>query len=214
VRNSEVNVSLEAALSDTRLKRYLRDSGGLIDAALSLYERNARLAEAFYRPLQSLEVCLRNNLSRELAARYGANWFLNGGPPLEADAVEKINYAIDDLRRSGRAPTPGAVIAELSFGFWVMILARKYDANLWRSTFAKVFLEGGRRMARQPVHNRMDAIRNFRNRVFHHEPIYHLNPQQVHDDIIQAIGWMCPHTAAWAWEHSRVPHVLANPWPP
>lgn len=213
MRNNEINASLERALSDTRLRRYLTDSGGFLDAALSLYERNARIAEAFYRPLQSLEVCLRNHLSSELAARYGTNWFRNGGPPLDLEALERINKAMGDLARAGRASTPGAVVAELNFGFWVLMLSRKYDSNLWRSTFSRAFLEGGRRMARQRVHNRMDSIRNFRNRVFHHEPIYHMNPAQMHTDIIQAIAWMCPHTAAWAWEHSRAPYVLENPWP-
>lgn len=214
MRTPAVDAALERALSVPRLGRYLADSGGILDAALSLYERNARLAEAFYRPLQSLEVCLRNHLSAQLAARYGSHWYQNGGPPLDQETVERINGAIADLARAGRAPTPGAVVAELSFGFWVMVLGRKYDATLWRTTFAPAFSESGRRMARQPIHNRMDAIRNFRNRVFHHEAIYHLNPAQRHADIIQAIAWICPDSAAWAWEHSRVPYVLANPWPP
>ena len=196
-----------------RLGRYLADSGGILDAALSLYERNARMSEAFYRPLQSLEVCLRNHLSAELADAYGAQWFKNGGPPLRRDALDKIDRATVDLARAGRQPSPGAVIAELNFGFWVMVLSRKYDANLWRANFSGVFTEAGKRMARQRVHNRMDTIRNFRNRVFHHEPIYHLNPAQVHADIIEAIEWICPDSAAWALHHSRVPHVLANPWP-
>lgn len=213
MRTPPINIALERALSNNRLRRYLADSGGILDAALSLYERNARLAEAYYRPLQSLEVCLRNHLSAELTGHYGTHWFLNGGPPFDKEEVDKINRAIIDLKRAGRGASPGAVIAELSFGFWVAVLSRKYDATLWRTTFASVFLEGGRRMGRQTVHNRMDAIRNFRNRVFHHEPIYHLNPAQMHDEIIQAIAWICPDSAAWALEHSRIPHVLANPWP-
>lgn len=214
MRTPATNAALERALSRTRLTRYLADSNGILDSALSLYERNARLAEAFYRPLQSLEVCLRNHLSNELALRYGANWFRNGGPPLGDDALDKIDRAMDDLERAGRVVTPGAVVAELSFGFWVIVLGRRYDATLWRTAFASVFLEGGRRMARQKVHNRMDSIRRFRNRVMHHEPIYHLDPAQMHADILQAIAWICPDSAAWAWEHSRIPHVLANPWPP
>jgi hypothetical protein len=151
-----------------------------------------------------------------LAARFGTNWFRNGGPPLDPTAIAKIDKAIDDLVRAGRGPIPApdAVIAELNFGFWVVVLSRKYDATLWRSCFASVFREGGSRMARQRVHNRMDTIRNFRNRVFHHEPIYHLDPTRMHADIIQAIAWICPDSAAWAWEHSRVPYVLAKPWPP
>lgn len=214
MRTPAINVAIERAVSAPRLGRYLRDSGGIVDAALSLYERNARLAEAFYRPLQSLEVALRNHMSGELAARYGSHWYSNNGPPLGQEAIDKITKAVDDLRRAGRQPSPGAVVAELNFGFWVMVMARKYDSTLWRTTFNPVFREAGRKMPRQRVHNRMDRIRNFRNRVFHHEPIYHLDPAGMHAEIIDAIAWICPETAAWAWEHSRVPYVLANPWPP
>lgn len=214
MRTPAVNTALERALSSPRLGRYLVDSNHILDAALSLYERNARMAEAFYRPLQALEVCLRNHLSAQLADLYGANWYRNGGPPLDQGALEKIDRAIEDLKRANRQPSPGAVVAELNFGFWVLVMSRKYDATLWRSAFAVVFTEAGKRPARQRVHNRMDSIRNFRNRVFHHEPIYHLDPGTMHAEIIETIGWMCPDSAAWALEHSRVPYVLDNPWPP
>lgn len=213
MRTPSLNISIEAALSSPRLGRYLVDSGGITDAALSLYERNARIAEAFYRPLQCLEVCLRNHLNRQLVGMYACSWHINNGPPFDPDTVQKINHAVSELRRAGRAVTPDAVLAELNFGFWVLLLSRRYDANIWRSTFAPAFREGGKRMARQRVHNRMNEIRDFRNRVFHHEPIYHLDPAQRHADIIQAIAWLCPETAVWAWEHSRVPYVLENPWP-
>ena len=32
-----------------------------------------------------------------------------------------------------------------------------------------------------------------------------------HEQIIEAIGWMCPHTAEWTAHHSRVVAVLAAP---
>lgn len=69
MRTPQINIALERALSPTRLGRYLADTNGLLDSALSLYERNARLAEAFYRPLQSLEVCRRFASSWTMRAR-------------------------------------------------------------------------------------------------------------------------------------------------
>lgn len=213
MRTAELNIAIELGLSTPRLGRYMIDSGGILDAALSLYERNARLAEAFYRPLQALEVCLRNHMNLQLTGMYGSNWHINAGPPFSPQTLAKIDVAIDELGRGRRAATNPAVVAELNFGFWVMLLSRGYDATLWRTTFSPAFSQGGKRMARQTVHNRMDRIRDFRNRVFHHEPIYHLGPEQMHADIIQAIAWLCPTSAVWAWEHSRVPYALENPWP-
>lgn len=212
-RTAAIDLALQRGLSSPRLGRYLVDSGGILDAALSLYERNARLAESFYRPLQALEVCLRNHMDARLVRQFGANWYANGGPQLDDETLEKIDKAVRDVKQSGKRVTPGAVVAELSFGFWVLLLSRRYDATLWRSQFSPVFTEAGRKMARQRVHNRMDELRKFRNRVAHHEPIYHLDPAQKHADLIQGIAWICPDSAAWAWEHSRVPYVLEKPWP-
>lgn len=206
-----MNAALQASLSPARLSRYMALSNNLLDSALSLYERNARLSAAFHTPLQCLEVCLRNNLNRELSTKYGTNWFLNGGPPLQQPAIDKIDAAIKDLNRSGTQITPGAVVAELSFGFWVMILGRKYDSDIWRSCLTLAFLEGGRRTSRQRVHNRMNDLRGLRNRVAHHEPIFHQDLGIAHQQIIEAIAWICPASAAWALNQSQVPHVLANP---
>ena len=214
MRTPAIDAALERALSRSRLGRYLAASSDITDAALSLYERNQRISEAFHRPLMALEVCVRNRMSAALSARYGPNWYRITAPPFEQGAHDKLDKAMDDLARDRVPLTEGAVVAELTFGFWVTILAPKYEPSLWTPMFSGLFLEGGRRIARQKVHNRLNALRKFRNRVAHYEPIYHLNPTQVHAEIIQTIAWLCPDTAVWAFEHSRVPYVLANPWPP
>ena len=59
------------------------------------------------------------------------------------------------------------------------------------------------------VHGRLNAIRRFRNRVAHHEPIFHRPLEELHEEIMETIGWMCPNTAAWARHHSRFPAVFA-----
>ncbi|MFA7647850.1 MAG: hypothetical protein WCY15_12850 [Phenylobacterium sp.] len=211
MRTPAIDAALVRALSTPRLGRYLADSGGILDAALSLYERNARISEAFHRPLQGLEVCLRNHLNDRLAARYGTHWYRTTAAPLTPATIEKLDKAMNDLQRSRLPINQGSVVAELNFGFWVTLLSRPYARSLWPPTFSGIFHEGGRRMSWQTVHRRMNELRDFRNRVAHHEPIYHLNPAQVHADIIQATAWICPDTAAWILEHSQVPRVLATP---
>lgn len=213
MRTSAMNSALERALSSPRLGRYLRDSNGLLDAALALYERNQRISEAFHRPLQSLEVCLRNYLNERLVAHYGSNWVHNMSPPFHQPEISRVEKAKADLKQKRVPVTQGAVVAELTFGFWVTLLSAHYEPSLWTPHFSKVFRNGGRKLKRQVVHNQMNDLRVFRNRVAHYEPIYHLNPTKVHADIIAALAWICPDSAAWAWEHSRVPYVLENPWP-
>lgn len=213
MRTPAINAALERALSVPRLGRYMRDSNQLLDAALSLYERNQRMTEAFHRPLQALEVCLRNHLNARLVSHYGSNWVHTMAPPFGQSEVERVDKAKKDLRRERVPVTQGAIVAELTFGFWVTLLSAQYEHTLWTPQFSRVFRSAGRKMRRQTVHNRMNELRVFRNRVAHYEPIYHMTPSRRHADLIEAIAWMCPDSAAWAWEHSRVPYVLQRPWP-
>lgn len=207
MRNNEINRALEASLSRERLEKYLEVAGGDLDHALTLYERNTRLAEAFYSPLQSLEVCLRNGLNARLMVVYGGDWLENGTPPLDPDARDEIAQALRSLPAATR--TQGQVIAELRFGFWVGLLGPRYDATLWRKALHMAF-RARTGVKRSVVHGRLNALRRFRNRVAHHEPVFHRPIETLHAELLEAIGWMCRDTAAWAEHNSRFPAVYAG----
>lgn len=209
MRTAAINTALEKHLSRERLEKYLARTGGDLDKALALYERNTRLSEAFYTPLQCLEVCFRNRLSLELKTTYGDDWFRPGKVPFERDAVDEIVAVVEDLKVRGKAVTTGAVVAELRFGFWVAMLGPRYDAGLWRKALFRAFLKDGRTPKRGAVHGRLNAVRRFRNRIAHHEPILFRDLPATHNEIIEATQWMCPETAAWAAHHSRFPAVFA-----
>lgn len=211
MRNPLINNAIALSLSRDRLDKYLNAAGNDLDLAIGLYERNTRLAETFYTPLQALEICLRNHIDIQLVATYGPDWMTNGQPPLNGWAQNQIATASRDLATANAPVAPGAIVAELHFGFWLSLLAPQYDATLWRTACHRAFRANGRGLARRTVHGRLNAIRRFRNRVAHHEPIFQANLQQVHDEIIEAAEWMCPQTAAWALHHSRFPAVLAAP---
>lgn len=198
-----MNAALSRSISRNRLEKYLEASNDDLDQALTLYEWNTRLAEALYTPLQSVEVCLRNMLHESLASTYGSDWLLRGGVPLMGGAQR----AIADAGRMQRGVTAGAVIANLPFSFWVGLLGPAYDQTIWRQAAHTAFrADGGK--ARGAVHGRLNAIRRFRNRVAHHEPIFD-RAADMHNEIIEAIGWMCRDTMAWTTAHSHFPKVSA-----
>lgn len=114
--------------------------------------------------------------------------------------------AVEELKRERRDLSPGKVIAELKFSFWVGLLGPQYDGTIWRRCLYKAFLAGGGK-PRKNVHARFNALRRFRNRIAHHEPIFHRAIKVTHIEIIEAIGWMCKQTAAWADHHSRFENV-------
>lgn len=123
---------------------------------------------------------------------YGAGWMLDDATPLDASAFESVQKAWNDLSKPDAEKTSGDLIAELKFSFWVSLLAQKYDETLWRRACYKAFPNfKGRRAV---VHSRFNVIRRFRNRIAHHEPIFHKDLRRVHSEVIQATGWMCRDT--------------------
>lgn len=206
LRTEIINLALERTISRARLEKYLIEMKGDLDAALELYEYNIRVSEAFYTPLQNLEICLRNTIDQCMSGVYGADWFHNGVAGLTMDAQNEVLAAYQELGDQENTP-PGAVIAELKFAFWVGLLAPKYDSTLWRKALYRGFQKtGGKR--RSDVHGRFNAIRRFRNRIAHHEPIFNKDLRLAHDEIMEAIGWMCRDTKSWTEHHSRVIAVI------
>lgn len=206
MRTPSTNVALSGSISLDRLSKYLAETNGDLDQALALYERNTRLSEAFYGPLQCMEVCLRNKLSAQLEKAYGASWLLGTAVPLDPDAFQAIAKAIDSIKP--KPVTPGAVIAELSFSFWVGLMGPRYDATLWRKSLQAAFRADGKGKARGLVHGRFNALRRLRNRIAHHEPIFQRPLPKMHSELMEAIGWMCSETQAWALHHSRFEDVF------
>lgn len=208
LRNPAINTSLEEVLTRDRLEKYLEAASGDLDHALSLYERNSRIAEAFYTPLQTLEICLRNRIHRNLSLAYGSRWFEANSVPLQSDVRRDIDRAKAAILQSRKLITTGRIVAELNFGSWVSLLGPRYDATLWRTSLFSAFRETGRNMRRDRVHRRLNALRRLRNRIAHHEPIFHRDLETDHAEVIETIRWMSADTADWAMLTSRFPEVF------
>ena len=209
LRTTEINASLEKTLSRSRLEKYLASCNDDLAKALTRYERNTRLSEAFYTPLQCVEICLRNTIHHRMGEAYGSDWMTNGAAPLMEGSANMVANAVKELQKSTGWPSNDAIVSELKFAFWVGMLGHGYDATLWRTVLFDGFSVGGRRR-RRTIHARFNAIRRFRNRVAHHEPIIEKDLEMVHYEIIEAISWMCVDTSAWAKHVSRFPTVFAE----
>lgn len=78
-------------------------------------------------------------------------------------AQRKVNERQD-------VPTPGHVIAELHFGFWVGLFANNYHSALWVNRLESAFPNYSG--TRKDLHVDLERLRKLRNRIAHHEPIY------------------------------------------
>lgn len=201
LRTPAIDQSLERTISRARLKKYLDATGDDLGAAIGLYERNTRLSESLYTTLQGLEICLRNTIDAEMSRVYGVLWLTDQTVPLQRNAQ---NAVIEAMSRVGQL-SHDDLVAELKFSFWVGMLGPRHDKDLWRRAVHRGFrAKGGKR--RSDVHGRMNALRRFRNRVAHHEPIFG-NALQMHTEALEAIEWMCRDTHAWISACSRFTDV-------
>ena len=202
--------AIERSLSPERLSSYLPLANGDRPKALFLYQHNTALSEALYTPLQGLEVGLRNACDIQLVKLLGESWYDNRHGIFQHPLTEMIERAGRSLVSDGKNISGGRMVSELSFGFWVAILAPRYENHLWRPALRKAFPNRPRGIERRDIHKSVNALRRLRNRVAHHEPILHRDLGHDHHQIIQLLRWTCETTATWIADQSRFPKVLAE----
>jgi hypothetical protein len=185
---------IKQCLSQERLESYLAIAANDLRDAIRLYERNTSLSEALYGLLQGLEVPLRNSmhiaLSRGLARE---DWY--DSVVWQIAQQEQIASAKDGLQKKAKPVTPGRMVAELTFGFWVGLTGPKYSVNLWERHLYKAFPNA--RLGRKQLNKRLEGIRLLRNRVAHHEPILSRDLVKDVDRILETIGWISRDMEQW-----------------
>jgi hypothetical protein len=218
---------LQQRLSAARLAPYVAASGGNLTDGVRLYRWNIEMSGAVYEALHVVEVVLRNTLHDCLEefhrATHGAGSWLDSPPPcLVPRAIDDIvgarQRAVSALRRkatvagaSGPLPTltPGAVVAELSMGFWRYLLSKRYETDLWRPSLRHGFPHLGRG-SRVDVESPVERLHLLRNRIAHLEPIHTENLSARLRDMTNVLGYICPRTQSWFGSVHRIKVVLAT----
>jgi hypothetical protein len=206
--------ALIAAISPARFSTYERLSNFDNRRAVTLYLWNARIAEAFYFPLQTNEVLLRNAVAKALAQVYGSKWPFS--PGFQKSLPDKLRgifiAALTPLvSRIGQdSVTTGDVIAALTYGFWVALLTARHQTRIWTPHFRLSFPGAPAGIARDLVHKEADRLRDLRNRIAHHEPVIRRDLAGDYQRTINLISWVCPETASWVIEHSHVIGMIAQ----
>jgi Abi-like protein len=188
---------LEEALSLERFGRYLAWAGDDRARALDLYALNTRLSEALYTPLQMLEVALRNRIHAVLSASTQPRWFQEPDFLAVPHQNQQVIDALAELTRERKEPTPGRIVAALTFSFWTAMLGTSYE-NLWQTDLHGIGRrEDGKGLRRKDLSGPLTPIRLLRNRIAHHEPILTWDLPKHHDAMLRITGWLSPPAAAW-----------------
>ncbi|GAB3210537.1 hypothetical protein ACQEU5_13935 [Marinactinospora thermotolerans] len=194
-----------SAYSSPRLAPYLRWCDGDVTMAVNLYHWNVMVSAAFYGPLHTFEMALRNSVHNQLSAHFDrADWWES--VQLQRPGPSLVDQARQACQRRKSTTTPDDMITELTFGFWVSLTARRYDRTLWVPVLRKAF--PGYRGRRDALHEELESLRLFRNRIMHYEPIHRRHLEKDHAKLYRVLSYISPEAASGIKPMDRVPEVL------
>lgn len=204
---------LTEPLSTERLDAYRqpRDTDTLDPIARYLW--NMALCEALYPTLQALEVALRNILHAEISRIYGPTWYDNLAVVVLPQGRRSVAEVKAALTQEKKPHDPGRVVAGLTFGFWTSLCNVAYERHLWQRLWRSPTLFPRlprKHRTRAHVSARMNRVRRLRNRVFHHEPVWHWKDLgRQHADVLEALEWISPVLREVITPLDRFPATLA-----
>jgi hypothetical protein len=193
-----------------RLEIYLAQCGGDRRRAIRLYSWNVEVASAMWGPLHALEVNLRTDLHRCLAAAAGQPDWWRRFPLFDPQPNQIATARRTAQAKHGLTCRAGDIVPELTFGFWTALLANRYHALLWESALHRAFPLRPAGLRRGDLHARLQSLRRLRNGVAHHEPVFGRDLAGDHRDVVALLGYLNADAATWVASHSRVPGVLAR----
>lgn len=183
--------SIKSSISEERLAVYKAD-GANDDVAIARYLYNIELCKSLYPLINIFEVTLRNSIDSVLVNFFNnPDW--NNTIPLNQTELAMITDAQLKIKRNGKKYSHGRLVAELTLGFWVALMGRKYNTQSFQFAIIKNCLHGcpSHLKKSSAVQKNLAEIRFLRNRIAHHERICHWKDlQQKHDLLLDFICWL------------------------
>jgi len=207
---------VERWLSPPRFATYLRMAGHDRSRALALYEWSTSLNAALLHDFAHLEVGLRNMFDAALMGAVAAgdsHWLDSASADLlfprtvagNARTHRDIATARDNA--GGTTAPEGKVIAELSFGFWVFLTARRHEPLVWRPHLARSYPSA---TDRARLHSGLSDLVKARNRVAHHEPATASSGREIVRRIRGHARYVAPELAQHIDSTSAVERIIRN----
>lgn len=206
-----LRLAFNRTVTPDRWRTYQIAGGFDDDRSHRLYLWNVAVGQSFHFPLQAVEVALRNVIHQALVALYGPDWWQ--APDclglMKRTLVDDIQKAERRHRRKyGADPSTAQIVASLSLGFWIALLARDYNTPLWSRCAREAFPHLTAKDTIADVSQAGRTIQDLRNRIFHQEPLIGRNLTADYAAILRMLGWICEDTRAWVRRYSSVPRVI------
>lgn len=203
-------------LSAPRAATYVTAAGGDKAEAMALYGWNARVSAALMLPSHFAEIAVRNAAAESITANHGTNWPWEAG--FERTLPSPTGHRTFNPRRElvrvrNWQMTTGKVIAELKFAFWQSMFTARHNVHLWDPHILTLFPNASgmtARQLRQRIYDDLEVIRQLRNRIAHHEPIFTRNLQDDLMRILELIELRSTPTIDWVLDMEDVSSILTE----
>ena len=185
--------NIKKALSIPRLEGYRRTPTESDVECLKRYVWNVALSEALYPTIQFLEIALRNSIHDAATTTFNNDfWFDDPKIITNPTTLKIISSAKGKLIRERKPIESGRVVAELNFGFWRALFYNEYEGKFWRQVINDVFPNVPKKQRqRRRISPRIEKANNLRNRISHHEPIWHWQDLEVrHREMLETVEWI------------------------
>lgn len=181
-------------ISEKRLQRYGSLNPSDLPETMSRYLWNIGLCEALYPLLNGLEVALRNRIHAVLTTKTGkTRWMDPKWNLLKSKDLNQVNTIINRLRREHKSQGVDRIISALTLGFWVNLFSVTYEQEFWTGhSLRGVFQDAPKvELGCHKIRKKLYRIKYLRNRVFHHEPIFHwAGLDSTYEDIVSLNKWL------------------------
>jgi hypothetical protein len=158
--------------SSARMGKFLKACNGNKLKTMQLYRYNLILCQRFYGILNLFEVILRNAIDKHYAAYFSdKDWIVNqaGLGKLLAEDREMVKSNEAGFRKYG-VYSNDKMVASFTLGFWTFLFT-KNNYRKGGKTLLKIFPNKAKGKNQADIYLDLTHIREFRNRIAHHEPI-------------------------------------------
>ena len=162
---------IQESLSKPRFERYLVACGNDSRKALGLYRLNLKLAKEFHPFVGTFEVILRNRLDLEIAKGLGdVNWTVKCQNKLPQFMKAEVVKAENRLKKRGGLVTHSKLVSDQNLGFWTESF-EKHSFGMLKGSPIYCFRLRPKGVNRDTLSLKLNAVRRFRNRINHNDPI-------------------------------------------
>jgi hypothetical protein len=197
---------LEFFVGKPRLDRFLNAAGNSKHRAQKLYRINIRVGQAFYPLLHLFETFLRNSVNHHVSVYCNSpDWIIHEKnrfmcdpslAPTSFSLKRSVHRAELRIIQKGGTVTAGRVIAGQTFGFWTSLF-EPCHYRLIGGVVIQCFPHKPPSVNRRIILQKLNMIREFRNRLYHIKPICFADDcidfnhaKQIRQQIYELITWM------------------------